>query len=63
MKVDEVEIIKKDMIDIHKNHVKSRRVNYDPKCIYITALNKKNANKKALKIIMKMVDEQDKKKV
>lgn len=44
---------KETMIDFKGNPVKNARAEYDPKALYIQALNMKNAQRKVIKLLMK----------
>ena len=47
----EVDIVKNKMINFQKQKVQNGKSMHDPKCSYFQALNQKNAEKKAVKII------------
>ena len=51
MEIIEVEIISKVHIGTDFQPIKEHRAHYNPKCIYVPAINKKNAERKILKMI------------
>ena len=51
MELSETKVISQVNITLKNGPVRLRRANFDPKCIYIPALNKKNAMRKLEQMI------------
>lgn len=55
--LQEVKIEKKVSIGLKGQEVRTNKANYNPKCIYLQALNLKNAKRKVLKHIERLENE------